>query len=80
MFDPHDGVKDLQNGLVTFIGDPEKRIKEDYLRILRYIRFFLNYSKQSHQPEIKKVIKQNISGIKNLSCLLYTSPSPRDRG
>ena len=67
LFDPHDGVKDLQNGLVTFIGDPEKRIKEDYLRILRYIRFFLNYSKQSHQPEIKKVIKQNISGIKNLS-------------
>ena len=67
LFDPHDGVKDLQNGLVTFIGDPEKRIKEDYLRILRYIRFFLNYSKQSHQPEVKKVIKQNISGIKNLS-------------
>ena len=67
LFDPHDGVKDLQNGLVTFIGDPEKRIKEDYLRILRYIRFFLNYSKQSHQPEVKKVIKQNINGIKNLS-------------
>ena len=67
LFDPLDGVKDLQNGLVTFIGDPEKRIKEDYLRILRYIRFFLNYSKQSHQPEVKKVIKQNINGIKNLS-------------
>ena len=67
LFDPHNGVKDLQNGLVNFIGDPEKRIKEDYLRILRYIRFFLNYSKGSHQPEIKKVIKKNISGIKNLS-------------
>ena len=67
LFDPHNGVKDLQNGLVNFIGDPEKRIKEDYLRILRYISFFLNYSKGSHQPEIKKVIKKNISGIKNLS-------------
>ena len=67
LFDPHDGAKDLQNGLVTFIGDPEKRIKEDYLRILRYIRFFLNYSKQQHNKEIKKIIKKNIIGIKNLS-------------
>ena len=67
LFDPNDGVKDLENGLVIFIGDPDKRIKEDYLRILRYIRFFLNYSKQPHNKEIKKIIKKNINGIKNLS-------------
>ena len=67
LFDPCNGVKDLENGLVTFIGDPDKRIKEDYLRILRYVRFFLNYSKQSHNEEVKKIIKQNINGIKNLS-------------
>ena len=30
---------------LNFIGDAEVRIKEDYLRVLRYIRFFLNYSK-----------------------------------
>jgi len=67
LFDPHDGAKDLKNGLVNFIGDPDKRIKEDYLRILRYVRFFLNYSKHSHKTEIKKIIKRNINGIKNLS-------------
>jgi len=67
LFDPHNGFKDLENGIVKFIGDPEKRIKEDYLRILRYVRFFLSYSKQAHNPEIKKIIKQNISGILNLS-------------
>jgi len=67
LFDPHDGAKDLENGLVNFIGDPDKRIKEDYLRILRYVRFFLNYSKHSHNKEIKKIIKKNINGIKNLS-------------
>jgi len=67
LFDPYDGLKDLKNGVVKFIGNPEKRIKEDYLRILRYIRFFLSYSKQEHQPEVKKIIKQNISGILNLS-------------
>ena len=40
LFDPNDGVKDLENGKIEFIGDPEKRITEDYLRILRYVRFF----------------------------------------
>ena len=30
LFDPFDGKKDLENGKINFIGDPEKRIKEDY--------------------------------------------------
>jgi len=67
LFDPNDGVKDLENGKIEFIGDPEKRVKEDYLRILRYVRFFLNYSKQEHKLNVKKIIKQNISGIVKLS-------------
>ena len=61
LYDPFNGKKDLELGKVEFIGDIEKRIKEDYLRILRYIRFFLNYSKQEHSN------KQNISGISNIS-------------
>ena len=67
MFDPFNGKKDLEEGKITFIGDPEKRIQEDYLRILRYVRFFLNYSKQKHDKHVKKIIKQNITGVKNLS-------------
>ena len=67
LFDPNDGVKDLEIGKIKFIGNTEKRIKEDYLRILRYIRFFLNYSEQKHKLELKKVIKKNISGITKLS-------------
>jgi len=67
LFDPNDGVKDLENGKIEFIGDPEKRVKEDYLRILRYVRFFLNYSKQEHKLNVKKIIKQNINGIVKLS-------------
>ena len=67
LFDPNEGVKDLENGKIKFIGDPEKRIKEDYLRILRYVRFFLNYSKHEHQLDVKKVIKKNISGVLKLS-------------
>ena len=67
VFDPFDGRKDLENGCVSFIGDPSKRIKEDYLRILRYIRFFLNYSKKEHEPKIKKIIKQNLDGLLKIS-------------
>ena len=67
LFDPFDGKKDLENGILKFVGDPEKRIKEDYLRILRYFRFFAIYSKKDHQTEIKKTIKKNIVGIKKLS-------------
>ena len=53
--------------MVNFIGEPEKRIKEDYLRILRYIRFFLNYSKVDHKLEVIRSIKKNINGISKLS-------------
>ena len=67
LFDPHNGKKDIEDGHIKFIGDAEDRIKEDYLRILRYIRFFLNYSYHKHNPEIIKIIKRNIHGISKLS-------------
>tara|TARA_B100000700_G_scaffold8088_1_gene8469 strand:+ start:3164 stop:4438 length:1275 start_codon:yes stop_codon:yes gene_type:complete len=67
LYDPFNGKKDIENGIIKFIGDPEKRIKEDYLRILRYVRFFLNYSKVDHEQKIIKIIKQNINGISKIS-------------
>ena len=67
LFDPYNGKKDLESGNVNFIGDAENRIKEDYLRILRYVRFFINYSNQSHDPKIIKIIKKNIDGVSKLS-------------
>jgi tRNA nucleotidyltransferase/poly(A) polymerase len=67
LFDPFDGKKDLVNGKVEFIGDAETRIKEDYLRVLRYIRFFLNYSKKKHDPKTIKIIKRNLNGLSNIS-------------
>ena len=54
LYDPFNGKKDLENGYVKFIGNQKKRIKEDYLRILRYLRFFLNYSKNDHSKNLKK--------------------------
>ena len=62
LFDPYLGKKDLTNGSIKFIGDADKRVKEDYLRILRYLRFFINYSKQPHDLEILRKLKINLGG------------------
>tara|TARA_S200000501_G_scaffold357375_1_gene380998 strand:+ start:40 stop:1314 length:1275 start_codon:yes stop_codon:yes gene_type:complete len=67
LFDPFNGKKDLENGLINFIGDADKRIKEDYLRILRYIRFFLSYSKLPHNHQLIRKLKLNIEGVSKLS-------------
>ena len=67
LYDPFEGKKDLKNGKVKFIGNAENRIREDYLRVLRYIRFFLDYSNQPHDLDIKKKILKNISGINKIS-------------
>ena len=60
--------RSLKNGKIKFIGNAESRIREDYLRVLRYIRFFLDYSNQPHDLDIQKKILKNISGI-NLSLI-----------
>ena len=39
IYDPANGVEDIKNKVIRFIGEPEKRIKEDPLRILRAKRF-----------------------------------------
>ena len=58
IFDPLDGIFDLQNGQIRFIGSAEERINEDYLRILRYFRFFIQYSKSDHDENIIQSIKK----------------------
>ena len=67
LFDPFNGKKDLENGKVDFIGNAETRIKEDYLRVLRYVRFFLNYSKTKHNQKTIKAIKKNLGGFSKIS-------------
>ena len=67
LYDPFTGKNNIKDGKIEFIGDPEKRINEDFLRILRYVRFFLNYSKVDHNLNIQRVIKKNIKGISKIS-------------
>ena len=67
IFDPFNGKNHLRSGKIFFIGDPDKRIKEDYLRILRYLRFFLSYSKKSHDKDLIRKLKLNLNGVSKLS-------------
>lgn len=43
LYDPVGGLADLRAGRVRFIGNPEARIGEDALRLLRFYRFFAHY-------------------------------------
>lgn len=66
IFDPQNGIVDLKNKNVKFIGDPQKRIEEDYLRIIRFIRFKVMYDIQLEKTTIE-AIKHNLTGIKKIS-------------
>ena len=67
IYDPQDGIKDLKKNEINFIGDSSTRIEEDYLRIIRYIRFCIQYNINQPDPKIINAIKLNLNGIKNLS-------------
>ena len=45
LYDYFQGLEDLKAGRVRFIGRPEERIAEDYLRILRFFRFFARFGR-----------------------------------
>lgn len=52
LFDYFSGQEDLSKGLVRFIGVAEDRVKEDYLRILRFFRFYAYYGKSVDQDSL----------------------------
>ena len=66
IFDPQMGTIDLKNNNVKFIGDPQKRIEEDYLRIIRFIRFKIMYNSKV-EATTSQAIKLNLNGIKQIS-------------
>ena len=67
LIDPKDGKKDLENRVVRFIGNPDERIKEDYLRILRYFRFLALFGDISPDAEVMKTIKANLDKLSVVS-------------
>lgn len=61
-----EGQTDMRDKLVRFIGDPETRIKEDHLRVLRAVRFKNAFGFQYH-PETYQAIKKHVQLIGNIS-------------
>jgi poly(A) polymerase len=51
LFDYFGALEDLRAGRVRFVGDPRKRIREDYLRLLRFFRFHAHYGRGAPDPD-----------------------------
>ena len=69
IIDPLGNLEDLNKIKLDFIGDPEFRIKEDYLRILRFFRFVavLDLKDENVASNKLPIIKKHINGISDLS-------------
>ena len=69
IIDPLGNLEDLNKIKLDFIGDPEIRIKEDYLRILRFFRFIavLDLKDENLVSKTLPIIRKHIDGISDLS-------------
>lgn len=75
VIDPLGGISDLDDRYVRFIQDPAQRIREDYLRILRFFRFNAWYADPTlgYDPEALAAIADLFEGMKTLSKERITS-------
>ena len=68
VFDPTGGgVEDCRAGRIVFVGDAETRIREDYLRILRFFRFFAWYGKGEADAEALRACAALKDGMATLA-------------
>ena len=67
VFDPFDGISDLENGCVKFIGKASERITEDYLRILRFFRFHGLFGRGPIDEEAMTACHTHATKLKHLS-------------
>lgn len=67
LFDYHGGRDDLAARRVRFIGDAHARIREDYLRILRYFRFQARFGSTPADGEAEAAVSELAAGMKGLS-------------
>lgn len=68
IFDPTgEGVADALAGRIVFVGDPVRRIEEDFLRILRFFRFFAWYGRGEPDRDALKACRDLAPGMSRLS-------------
>ena len=57
VFDYYNGIKDLENGVIKFIGKPEETINNDYIRIMRFFRFCAMLGRKIDRKSLKACVK-----------------------
>src|SRR4051794_1617993 len=67
IYDYFDGQTDLKAGRVRFIGDPEQRIAEDRLRVLRFFRFHARYGRPPFDGPSYQACARNAAALGGLS-------------
>lgn len=67
LYDPFDGRADLAAGRVRFIGDPDRRIAEDHLRVLRFFRFHAWYGRPPLDGPSYQACARNAASLGGLS-------------
>ena len=86
VFDPTgEGVADAAAGRIVFVGNPETRIREDFLRILRFFRFFAWYGRGEPDEAALEACRALAPGMTRLSAervskelmTLLAAPGPR---
>jgi tRNA nucleotidyltransferase/poly(A) polymerase len=69
--DPYHGAADLKAGIARFVGVPDERMREDYLRILRWFRFHARISKGRFHPTADvathDAVVRNMAGLRQIS-------------
>ena len=68
--DPFGGREDLRAGRVRFVGDPVCRIREDYLRVLRWFRFLGRFAAEggvAPDPEAYAAVMAEAGGLSRIS-------------
>ncbi|KAI0984829.1 hypothetical protein GJ496_004696 [Pomphorhynchus laevis] len=69
IFDYFDGIQHVKDRIIKFVGDASVRIEEDYLRILRYFRFFgvMKSDVSNHDKNVLSVIKEKGQFLRGIS-------------
>lgn len=80
-----EGVSDARAGRIAFVGDARTRIREDYLRALRFFRFLAWFGREAPDPDALAAVAELVDGVAGLSgervskelLKLLAAPDPR---
>ena len=67
VFDYFGGRDDLRDGTLRFVGDPAERVAEDYLRVLRFFRFFARYGGRAPDSATSAALRNAVPYLSGLS-------------